>query len=224
MSSETPTTPATPFRLAMMAIEDLKPAPYNPREIDKAALAGLAKSLAMFGLVEPIVFNETTGYIVGGHQRVKALKANGETAALVLIGKWTPMEEKALNVTLNNPLIAGHFTRDALGRVLNDVKQAGLFDDDQKQLRFDELENSADPADRGPKGLVASPDMACVAADTRMISLFFDSVRAAEFVAKVNALGTALGGDNLTDRVALIVDKAHAEWAETQPPAAGVAS
>lgn len=32
-------------------VESLKPAPYNPRRIDPAAMAGLEKSIERFGLV-----------------------------------------------------------------------------------------------------------------------------------------------------------------------------
>lgn len=38
-----------------MNVADLKPAPYNPRKISSAALAGLTKSMDRFGYVEPIV-------------------------------------------------------------------------------------------------------------------------------------------------------------------------
>jgi hypothetical protein len=58
-------------------IEKLEPAPYNPREISSEALGGLAHSIGEFGLVEPIVWNEGTGHVVGGHQRLKVLEQTG---------------------------------------------------------------------------------------------------------------------------------------------------
>lgn len=142
-AAETPETP-TPkpaFRLAMMRLADLKDAPYNPRTISGTSLSALRKSVARFGLVEPIVWNEVTGNIVGGHQRKQAMLANGETAALVLIGRWSETEEKALNITLNNPNVQGQFT-EGLGSLVDELQmtfdmfgdlQMGLFDKKPKE-------------------------------------------------------------------------------------------
>ena len=58
-------------------IADLKPAPYNPRSSNKRQEQNLKDSLTKFGVVEPIIFNKQTGYIVGGHFRVRELKKLG---------------------------------------------------------------------------------------------------------------------------------------------------
>lgn len=99
----------------ILPLKKLKPAKYNPRDIDDDALAGLKASVERFGLVEPIVWNKRTGNVVGGHQRLKVLQAQGETEAQVQVVDLSPTEEKALNLTLNNYKIEGHFTDDALG-------------------------------------------------------------------------------------------------------------
>jgi ParB-like chromosome segregation protein Spo0J len=52
---------------------DLKPNPKNPREIDDANLKALENAIRRFGLVQELVVNTKTGYIVGGHQRLKAM-------------------------------------------------------------------------------------------------------------------------------------------------------
>lgn len=93
-------------------IADLIPAPYNPRAISPEALAGLRGSVERFGLVEPVVSNRRTGRVVGGHQRLKVLQQMGETETQVVVVDLDEMEEKALNVALNNPAIAGEFTAD----------------------------------------------------------------------------------------------------------------
>jgi DNA modification methylase len=46
-------------------LAELKGAPYNPRAISPQALAGLKASIKRFGLVQPIVRNRRTGFIVG---------------------------------------------------------------------------------------------------------------------------------------------------------------
>jgi ParB-like chromosome segregation protein Spo0J len=43
-----------------MTIANLKPAPYNARRIDAAAMAGLSQSIARFGNVQPVVWNRTS--------------------------------------------------------------------------------------------------------------------------------------------------------------------
>ena len=93
-----------------MALTELEPASYNPRAISAGALAGLTASVRRFGLVQPIVWNKATKRVVGGHQRLKALTAEGETEADIVVVDLPEAEEKALNIALNNPFIEGQFT------------------------------------------------------------------------------------------------------------------
>ncbi|HIJ70677.1 MAG TPA: ParB N-terminal domain-containing protein [Planctomycetes bacterium] len=60
-------------QIKTMRLVDMKPAEYNPREIDDEALAGLTASMKKFGCVEPIIVNVRGGAntIVGGHQRFR---------------------------------------------------------------------------------------------------------------------------------------------------------
>ena len=56
-----------------MPIDQLKPAKYNPRKDLKPgdpAYEKIKRSLHDFGYVDPIVWNEVTGNIVGGHHRL----------------------------------------------------------------------------------------------------------------------------------------------------------
>lgn len=55
---------------------DLLPASYNPRKDLKpgdAEYEKLKRSIEQFGYVEPVIWNKTTGRVVGGHQRLKVL-------------------------------------------------------------------------------------------------------------------------------------------------------
>ena len=115
----------------------LKPSGYNPRWISDEAFAGLKKSIASFGLVDPIVVNKKTGNIISGHQRHKVLTASNEDQALIREVDLSEIEEKALNVTLNSPAISGDFTAD-LGPILDDIK-LDLGGDVFEGLRMDEL-------------------------------------------------------------------------------------
>ena len=61
-------------------IAELKPADYNPRRIQPDAFRQLRESLGTFGVVKPIILNKDLT-IVAGHQRLKALTANGAVTA-----------------------------------------------------------------------------------------------------------------------------------------------
>jgi hypothetical protein len=74
--SDAPVTASVSHEIRSMTVADLKPAPYNARRIDAAAMAGLSKSIERFGNVQPIVWNRRSGFVVGGHQRLKVLRAN----------------------------------------------------------------------------------------------------------------------------------------------------
>jgi hypothetical protein len=54
-------------------VSGLKPSPHNPRKISPEDLEKLKEALGAFGDLGGIVFNITTGELVGGHQRVKNL-------------------------------------------------------------------------------------------------------------------------------------------------------
>lgn len=116
-----------------MDLAQLSPDPNNPRTIGDKAMRSLTASVRRFGLVQPIVVNKTTGHVVGGHQRIQALRKLGQKHAMVAIGEWTLAEERALNVTLNNPAVQGKFDRpdeylgDSLqGLSLSDFRELNL--------------------------------------------------------------------------------------------------
>lgn len=80
---------------------DLQPAPYNPRCSTKKQEKHLQESLRKFGVVEPIIFNKQTGYIVGGHFRVRELKKLGYKEVECVIVDLNEADEKELNIRLN---------------------------------------------------------------------------------------------------------------------------
>ena len=111
----------------------LVPSPYNPRKMSDEARAGLRTSIERFGLVQEIVVNRRNMHVVGGHQRLVALQETGATEAPVALLELTDDEEKALNVTLNNPKLQGEWTAD-LEQVL-----AGVSAEVLKGLRAEDL-------------------------------------------------------------------------------------
>jgi hypothetical protein len=179
--------PLPEVRIETRRISTLRNAPYNPRRISEAALRGLQSSVERFGLVQPIIVNERTGYIVGGHQRVKALKAAGATDALVVLVDLPDTEERALNLALNSPAIAGEFT-EGLGALLDEVQAADaeLFD----ALMFDAFVTPEPTDDEWGDVLGALPEGE--QGDARKVS-FVLSVEQAEMVGRAVSESKGLG-------------------------------
>ncbi len=108
-------------------IAHIEPAHYNPRIDLKPGDEDydlLAKGMEEFGLVEPLVWNERTGRLVGGHQRLKILVDIGVTEADVSVVNLDETREKALNVALNK--IGGDWDRPKLKDLLEEIDTGAL--------------------------------------------------------------------------------------------------
>lgn len=103
------------------AIDELEFAEYNPRAISELARQGLHESLEELGLLDVPVVNVSDGkrLIVGGHQRIRDLKDNGYTHVDCLIVELGEVDERAANLTLNNPAAQGKWD---VGAALAHVK------------------------------------------------------------------------------------------------------
>jgi len=73
----------------------------------------------MYGCVEPIIWNEKTGNVVGGHQRLKILMDGGAEAVDVSVVNLDPIEEKALNVVMNK--ISGNWDIGKLTDIMQEL-------------------------------------------------------------------------------------------------------
>jgi len=107
------------MEIAKKKLSELKPAPYNPRKIDKETLEKLKQSIQNFGYVEPLVWNKRTGHVVGGNQRLRVLKELGMDEVDVVIVDLSLEEEKALNLALNK--IEGSWDLEKLEEVLGSI-------------------------------------------------------------------------------------------------------
>ena len=108
-----------------IASERLIPADYNPRKDLKPGdpeYEKLKRSLEEFGYVEPIIWNQTTSHIVGGHQRLKVLLDMGITEVECVVVEMGAEKEKALNIALNK--ISGDWDRDKLSTLIMDLQSA----------------------------------------------------------------------------------------------------
>lgn len=139
------------MRVERVPIDKINPAAYNPRkdlqpgdpEYDK-----LQRSIERFGFVEPLVWNERTGNLVGGHQRFKILVARGDTEIEVSVVDLDEAEERALNVALNK--IEGEWDQEKLRELLAGLESRGFdlsltgFSDDEIDNLLSDLEQPSD--------------------------------------------------------------------------------
>ena len=128
--------------------------PHNPRRIESGAAAGLSASMEEFGDLSGIVFNDRTGQLVAGHQRVDDLRKagaaefqrQGECGYIahpktgerfpIRFVDWDAVKQRKANLAANNPHIAGEFTDEALEQL-----QALQDQPDFEALRFDGLQS-----------------------------------------------------------------------------------
>lgn len=104
---------------------DLLPADYNPRKDLKpgdAEYEKLKRSIEQFGYVEPVIWNQTTGRVVSGHQRLKVLMDMGMTEVDCVVVEMDEDKEKALNIALNK--ISGDWDKDKLALLIADLQGA----------------------------------------------------------------------------------------------------
>ena len=114
------------MKIVKKKIEDLRPASYNPRKDLKPGdkeYEKLKKSITEFGYIEPVIWNERTRTVVGGHQRLKVLIDLGYEEIDVVIVDLSVEQEKALNVALNK--ISGEWDNALLGDLLKDLETTG---------------------------------------------------------------------------------------------------
>lgn len=111
------------MRIEKKKVTDLIPADYNPRKDLKPGdkeYEKLKRSIHEFGYVDPLIWNQQTGRLIGGHQRLKVLKDMGIEDVDVVIVDMNEEKEKALNVALNK--ISGDWDKDKLMLLITDLQ------------------------------------------------------------------------------------------------------
>lgn len=175
-----------------LPLAQLRPAPYNPRRTlppHSAAYRKLKASLTEFGLVEPLVWNERSGHVVGGHARLRILEELGHTEVPVSVVSLSEPREKALNVVLNNLEAQGRFDPARLAELLTDLAdlpELELAGFDRAALETLRFEPAAHPEPESPAG------------DRVEVTLITDSATFARLEPKLDAL---IGEFDLTTHV-----------------------
>ncbi len=103
---------------------------YNPRKITPEAKRKLRENLSKMGLMGGLVWNERTGNLVSGHQRITILDADNrydirthENDYDVFVTKvdLDEKEEKAQNIFFNNQSAMGFFDEDKLHQMMKEI-------------------------------------------------------------------------------------------------------
>lgn len=128
------------IEIKTLPLSKLKPTAKNPRKITKEDLEKLQKSVAEFPEMleaREIVVDENLR-ILGGHQRVKALLANGQTEAPVKIIKgWT--DEQKDRFVIQDNLQNGDWDDEILSDWDEEkLKEWGMEIPDVKPYKFDD--------------------------------------------------------------------------------------
>lgn len=130
----------TELKIEQVAIEELKPADYNPRKWSDAARKGLTASLDEFGFVQPIVVNSAPGrrgIIIGGNFKLSIAKEKGmKTLPVVWVNLPEIQKEKELNLRLNKN--QGEFDLDLLADFDKELLADVGFDSKELDKIFDE--------------------------------------------------------------------------------------
>lgn len=120
------------FEIRRVHRSQLLGAPYNPRAIREANRDRLKENLKRVGLTHPLTWNETTGNLLAGHQRLSILDGLELTADYTLDVAVVHLDEKAeksQNVFENNTTGQGHWDLDKMGLLVKDgldLDAAGL--------------------------------------------------------------------------------------------------
>ena len=141
-----------------MKLEDINPAPYNPRvelQPGDAQYEALKNSLGRFGLVEPLVVNRKTGNLISGHQRLNILKAQGIEEAEVIVADLDEEAEKAANIAMNK--IEGEWDYDKLDEIFEgmdreELKFTGFEPGEVASMYEEALEEEAEAPKQGGGG------------------------------------------------------------------------
>lgn len=123
---------------------------YNPRKITPEARKQLKANLKRVGILGGIVWNEITGNLVSGHQRVSVIdevnKYNSKTKEndyliRVEVVQMDVKTEKEQNIFMNNRNVQGEFDIDMLKDLLDgiDYNLAGLDDFDLNMMGIGDI-------------------------------------------------------------------------------------
>ncbi|URJ36589.1 ParB N-terminal domain-containing protein [Paenibacillus polymyxa] len=161
------------MQIRVLPIEQINAAAYNPRidlQPGDVEYEKLKRSIEQFGYIDPIVWNERTGNMVGGHQRHKIMVNElGHMELAVSVVNLDDHQERLLNIALNK--VSGRWDDEALTQLLTELQEAGEdislsgFDDVDLKQMLGEIEipnfEAGTAEDQGDLGVLSSRLVTC---------------------------------------------------------------
>lgn len=147
-----------------MRVTSINPDKFNPRKITDRDFRALKLSIMRYGFVEPVVVQKTGLRLVGGHQRLRALKEIAQEHGLRLtyipavVVDVDDRKARQLNVALNK--ISGDWDEEILTRVFREMEQEQpMLDEELDATGFSRTEfeeYTIDPAKLPESGMAPS--------------------------------------------------------------------
>ncbi|MDY4280848.1 MAG: ParB N-terminal domain-containing protein [[Pasteurella] mairii] len=129
------------YEMATLKRSEILPHPKNPRQIDPKAQKTLYNKMGEVGLLQPLIVNKRTGYLLGGHQRLAVMDKHekykdgqNDYELDVALVDLPEAQELAMLVFLNNPSAQGTWQTELLAEINLDFGVS--FDD----MGFDRLD------------------------------------------------------------------------------------
>ena len=129
------------YEMATLKRSEIQEHPKNPRVIDSKAQKALFDKMGQVGLLQPLIVNKRTGYLLGGHQRLAVMDKHekykdgkNDYELDVAVVDLPEKDELAMLVFLNNPSAQGSWQTELLAEI--NLELGVSFDD----MGFDRLD------------------------------------------------------------------------------------
>jgi hypothetical protein len=157
-----------------LPLNELKPYERNPRRISKEAFSKLKASLEASGYHQRILC-QPDGSVIGGHQRIRAMKELGITEVTVLTPNRELTTEEFRRILVQDNIPFGQFDMDILSADfdLDELKEWGMPDEWLTGKLFDEEfdDEKADQVPESAEAYLAITDCSVVTARKRITSI-----------------------------------------------------
>lgn len=111
-----------PLTIEYVKAVELKPDPNNPRTHSKKQVAQIAASMREFGVVNPILIDDT-GEIIAGHGRLQAAKSlDHEYVPVIRLNGLTAVQKKALRIADNKIALGAAWDTDLLRQQVIEIQ------------------------------------------------------------------------------------------------------
>lgn len=140
------------------SIADVKPYPFNNKKHPPKHIELLKKSIKVHGLLDPVVVQKSSGYIISGHGRREGCAALDMDKVAVRVLDVSDEIASALRIAANKT-VSNEYDTDMLSRELRALSEAEV---DLSALGFDEKELSmliSDVGEIDTDSLVLDMDM-----------------------------------------------------------------